>query len=384
MNGGFKARLWDVRWHALLVVNLVPIVVGVFILQLLGPLGGPLSGLELVMLKGALTPEAFLAGVLSLVAVLTVHVCICTGGIVLACLMLKRLEHGRSMLAFGVGFGIAVGAVVVILSFWTAPDGQHALTVYRMTYDFFRNLYADTGAEQSLLHPRLLGMDALGWAMLIPVLLGIIGVGALSAASAAELRALPTPPPAPDRRYETKLQEIQARLKRSLQLLTIGLVASTVAVSLFFHLPSKLSQNSFPSRPPALSWNLDEMTDAQVDVALEHAARIGKAAAAQAAELGQIRGKLDDYAGELTIYWGAVFTLTLLAAGALPLIALERKVQAYSANSRNADSISAARERLGKSGLLSSGFDQVKLVAAVIAPLASGQIAGLVQSALGS
>jgi len=383
MNGGFKARLWDVRWHALLVVNLVPVVIAVVVLQLLGPLGGPLSRRELDLFKGVLSAEPFLAGVLSLVAVLTVHVCICASGIVLAWTMIRRLDRGRAMLSWGMALAALVGLAVVGFAWWS-PDGRHGLTVYRMTYDFFRNLYARTGADASLLHPRLMGLDALGWSMLIPILLGIVGVGALSAAAAAELRELPEPPHLPDRRYEGRLQEVQGRLKRSLQLLTLGLVASTVAVSLFFHLPLKLSQNSFRGGAPALTWPVAKMTDAQLEAATARAALVDKAAAAQAAELGQIRGKLDDYAGELTIYWGAVFTLTLLAAGALPLIALERKVQAYSANSRNADAVSAARERLGKSGLLSSGFDQVKLVAAVIAPLASGQVAGLVQSALGS
>lgn len=382
MNGGFKARLRNVRWHALLVVNLVPLVVAVIVLQLLGPLGGPLSDRELHLLKGALSSEPFLAGVLSLVAVLTVHVCICTGGIVLAWLMLSRLERGRSMRRFGLRFALAVGIVVVASSLWKS-DGEHALTVWRMTYDFFRNLYVGTGAEQSLLQPRPLYVDALGWSMLIPVLLGIFGVGALSAASAAELRELPEPPLAPDRRYEMRLAEVQGRLKRSLQLLTVGLVASTIAVSLFFHLPLKLSQNSFRSGAPALAWNIGAMTNAQLEAATTRAALVDKAAAAQAAELRQIRDKLDDYAGELTVYWGAVFTLTLLAAGALPLLALERKVQAYSANSRNPDAVTAARERLAKTGLLSSGFDQVKLVTAVIAPLASGQVVGLVQSAIG-
>lgn len=380
---GVKARLRNVRWHALLVLNLAPIVVAVALLQLLGPVGGPLSAAETALLKGSLTREPFLAGVLSLVAVLTVHVCICAGGIALAVSMLSRSDPRRSMLLFGTLFAAGVGLAVLLLAGLRSDDGQHALTVYRMTYDFFRNLYDGTGAGLSLLNPRLF-LDALGWAMLIPVLLGILGVGALSAAAAAELRALPDPPPVPDPRFELRIQEVQGRLKRSLYVLTVGLVASTIAVSLFFHLPSKLSQNSFQTGTPPLAWKLEAAPDPWIEAALKHSELVEKAAAAQTAQLGRIRAKLDDYAGELTIYWGAVFTLTLLAAGALPLVALERKVRAYSANSRDSALVAAAQERLSKNGLLSSGLDQVKLVTAVIAPLASGPVAGLVQTALGS
>jgi hypothetical protein len=77
-------------------------------------------------------------------------------------------------------------------------------------------------------------------------------------------------------------------------------------------------------------------------------------------------------------------TLTLLVAGAFPLLLLERRVRRYAENSADAAAIAAAEERLSKAGLLSGGLDQVKLLTAVIAPLASGQIANLVQVAAGS
>jgi hypothetical protein len=384
MGPGIELWLKERRWHGLLALTLVPVLIATLLLQLLGPVGAPISALEMGLLKGALTREPFLAGILSLVAVLSVHLCICLCGLGLARSMLARSDEDRSFFWFGVAVGVLVGAAVVLLSFWTQADGQHALTVYRLTYDFFHDLYSGSGAGLSLLRPRLLGVDAVGWSILIPTLLGIIGVGALTAAAGAELRHLPEPPTLPNEPYEVQLETAQGRLKRSLYVLTLGLVASTIAVSLFFHLPSKLSQNDFRGGPPALAWNVGGMSDAQIAAATARAELVGKAQAMQGEEMKAIRAKLDDFAGELTIFWGAVFTLTLLAAGAVPLLLLERRVRRYAENSADAAAVAAAEDRLAKAGLLSGGLDQVKLVAAVIAPLASGQIAGLVQMATGA
>jgi hypothetical protein len=383
MGRGIELWLKDHRWHALLALTLVPVLIATLLLQLLGPVGAPVSALELGLLKGALTQEPFLAGILSLVAVLSVHLCICLCGLALARSMLARTDEDRSFFWFGVGVGVAVGAAVVLLSFWTQPDGRHALTVYRLTYDFFHDLYSGSGAGRSLLRPRLIGIDALGWSILIPTLLGIVGVGALTAAAGAELRQLPEPPALPNELYEVQLETAQGRLKRSLYVLTLGLVASTIAVSLFFHLPAKLSQNGLRGGAPALAWNVAAMSDSELAAATARAGLVAKAEAVQGEEMKAIRAKVDDFAGELTIYWGAVFTLTLLAAGAVPLLLLERRVRRYAENSADCAAVAAAEDRLAKAGLLSGGLDQVKLVAAVIAPLASGQIAGLVQVATG-
>jgi hypothetical protein len=104
----------------------------------------------------------------------------------------------------------------------------------------------------------------------------------------------------------------------------------------------------------------------------------------QAAELGLLRTKIDEFAGELSIFWGAVFTLILLAAGAVPLLLLQQKVRRYAENARDAVALEAAQKRLGENGLLSGGMDQVKLIGAVIAPLASGPISSFVQLAIGN
>jgi hypothetical protein len=322
--------------------------------------------------------------VLSLVAVVSIHVCVCLCGIAVAWGMLRRHRHGTAGLAlFGAAAAGFVGLLLVLLEKWRA-GGQAVLIVYQISFDFFDQLYRGTGAARSLLEPRFAGVDALGWAVAIPVLMGILGISAATAAAAAELRSLPPPPPLPDPPYEAKLQTVQGRLKRLLYVLTIGLVTSTVAVSIFFHLPSKLAARSFDTGRPALTYAIGGMDRNALAQVSDLAEARGKVAALQAAELAQLRARIDDFAGELSIFWGAVFTLILLAAGAVPLLLLQRIVRLYTENARDAVALEAAQKRLGDNGLLTGGLDQVKLIGAVVAPLASGPLVNFVQLAVGS
>src|SRR3954471_921497 len=353
MGGLTWSRLERWRWHMLVLLTAVPVLIGVGLLQLLGPVGAPLSASELLFFKSALSPEPFLAGMLTLVGVLSIHVCVCLCGIGVALGMLRRHKGERpGFLGFAL---LCVAGVIVTLLLLerVRPNGHPILMAYQISYDFYGQLYRDTGAAGSLLSPRLAGIDALGWAVLIPTLIGICGVGITSAAAAAELRALPEPPPLPDPHYEAKLKNAQGRLKRLLYVLTIGLVASTIAVSLFFHLPSKLAENSGSGTAPGLTYEaIGGLNKADLELAAARAAARDKVAAREAAELAAIRLKLDDFGGEVSIFWGALFTLILLATGAVPLLLLQRDVRIYAENSRDAEAIEAAQKRLRDSGLL--------------------------------
>ncbi|MDB5693342.1 MAG: hypothetical protein JWO81_2405 [Alphaproteobacteria bacterium] len=383
MGGLSWWRLKKWRWHMPVLLTAAPVLIAIGLLQLLGPVSGPLSARELALFQRALTPEPYLSGVLSLVAVLSIHVCVCLCGIFLAWSMLRRHRATRPGLAwFGLLSALMVGLLLVLLERWRHGN-QAVLVVYQISYDFFDQLYRHTGAEKSLLEPRFADVDALGWAVVIPTLIGIVGVGVTAAAAAAELRALPAPPPLPDPPYEARLQTAQDRLKRLLYVLTIGLVTSTIAVSLFFHLPSKLAERSFDAGRPALTYSIRDMDPDALAQAAALAEAQGKVAKLQAAELSLLRARIDDFAGELSIFWGAIFTLILLAAGAVPLLLLQQKVRRYAENARDAAALEAAQKRLSDNGLLSGGMDQVKLIGAVIAPLASGPIASFVQLALG-
>ena len=261
-------------------------------------------------------------------------------------------------------------------------DGKPVLMIYQISYDFFVQLYQGTGADKSLLSPRLAGVDALGWAVLIPTLIGIVGVGITSAAAAAELRALPPPPPLPDPPYEAALQNAQGRLKRLLYVLTIGLVTSTIAVSLFFHLPSKLAEKSGDA--PAAPDDRGDRQHEQEPARHRRRARRGQRQARRPAG-GRARRhpRQDRCVRERALdLLGRDLHPHPARCGRGALLVLQRDVRLYAENSRDVEALEAAQKRLGGSGLLTGGLDQVKLLGAVIAPLASGPIAGFVQVAL--
>lgn len=385
-------RLKKWRWHALLLLTVVPLGIGLWLLQWLGPVGTPLSKDEVKLFQDAVDSNSFLSGILTLVAVLSIHVCVCLCGLGLASAMLHRQPQTRPRLGpYGIGLALLVGLGLLVL-IGADPGRWSGVTIYDVSYGFFDTLYRGTGAGGALLQPGFAGIDALGWAVLIPTVIGVVGVGTVTAAAAGELRALREPPPLPDPLYESELQTVQGRLKRLLYVLTIGLVTSTVAVSLFFHLPSKLTEKSIAWQPPAFSEASDT---AGKRVSLAAMDKDGLTAAAElvdarqrveklrAADVDRLRARLDDFAGELSLFWGAIFTLTLLAAGAVPLLLLQQRVRRYSENSSSAAALADALKRLGDTGLLSDGLDQVKLLGAVVAPLASGPISHFVQVAIG-
>src|SRR3954462_3638484 len=105
-------RLYRWRWHALVPLTILPLLIAPALLQLLGPVGGPLAADELSLLRRALTQDPFMAGVLTLVGVLAIHVCVCLCGIAVAWGMLRR--HAKTKPRFA-AFAILSALGVVLL-----------------------------------------------------------------------------------------------------------------------------------------------------------------------------------------------------------------------------------------------------------------------------
>ena len=318
------------RWHLLVVAAVVPVLVGALLLQLMAPLDPPVAVSEIA--AAAAGAPRHLPGLVTLIAVLTVHVCVCLGGIGLAAATVRPRAEDRALLRFALLAATAIVAGILIVQ-------SPRVEAYRLSYFYFAEIYAGT-APGGLLRGATLEL-----AMLLPTVLGIYGVAAITAASAGLLRAIPAPPPLPERGHEIMLRRVHGRLKRFLYILAIGLVASTLAVSIFFGLPGNL---------PACR--------------AEDAAK----AAASACRA------LDDFAGEMSTFWGAVLSLALFFCGGLPLLILQHKVRCYLETSLDHEPVEEAEKRLTETGLLSDGAEQVKVALTVLAPLASGPVAGTV------
>ena len=357
----------------LVLLSAVPLLVAAALLQLLGPLGRPLSDAELHTLRAALSAEPFLPGAMTLIAVLAVHVCVCLAGIAFAWFILRKVYRSRRVPGAMAGVGLATGILMCLIA-------SSDIAVFRLTYYEFIHLYEGTGAAGSLLEPRIGNLNALTMAILLPVGLGIIGIAMITAAALSQIsRVGPMPATVPSDAYEARLQLANAGVKRCLYLLSLGLVTSTVAASLFFHLPGKLSGKQLEGAPSTISARFDPANLKAVEALLEEAEAAGKLAGLQKAELTAVRGKFDAFAGELSVYWGAVFTLTLVAAAGIPVVVLQQKIRNYVENPNVPTVGLEAQNRLEKAGLVTEWSDQAKLLLAVVAPLATSSIANLVQ-----
>jgi len=361
----------------LVLLAALPLLIATALLQLLGPLGEPLSKTEMTILQSVLTDEPFLPGALTLIGVLAAHVCICLGGIALGWALLKRHYGSWRIPALLSAVGAAMAASLLIVGSIKALGPQ--LAPYQLSYFYFVELYRGTGAEASFLQPRTIGLDPLTLAVIIPITLGIIGIPLLMGAMLSHAQSLGRPPQPPNEAFEARLHFTYDRLKRCTYILSAGLVTSTVAASLFFHLPSKISAESLPGAPSAIT---QQFTPNRVRPFLEQARLAGRLSDLRESELKALRGKFDAFAAELSIFWGAVFTLTLAVAAGVPIVLLHQKMLAYT---EYQDPLvgRTALKRLEKAGLVSQWQDQLKLLMALMAPLASGPIANFVQATAG-
>lgn len=363
----------------------VPVIVAAFLLEGIGLPEGPLSSTELAIFKAAIDAHPFVPGALSLIAVLVVHVCV---GLLV--ILLARRMIRASQPAWGLALGsTCAGLVTVVAIFWLSCFHW---SIYHISYFVFEDIYRGTPVAGALLNPRFLSFNALSLAVFIPVCLGIVGLTMITAAGYERLRSLDEVPPVRSETFEDELRTANGTLRRCLYLVSTGLVTSTVAASIFFHLPTKLARADFAGGTPALSLTFDAISQAgaagvvanrvATKDALEAIGLRDKLRAAQQAELAHINAKFDQFAAELSIFWGAVFALTLVAAVGLPLLTLQQKVRDYSDRLTDSAQAKEARARLAETGTLTqSGFDQFKFVLALIAPLATGPIASFVQAA---
>lgn len=168
----------------------------------------------------------------------------------------------------------------------------------------------------------------------VPIFGGLFAV-ACAAAKASSVEAELAEP------MESKWRDAFAKrvqvLQRGFYVLSAVLVTSTVTVSLFFHLPVELA----------------------VDDGVKQA--------------------INAYAGGLTVFWGTIFTLTLLATFAPSALALVRIAQ------RHEGMVKSRAEFRGwlRDQIYISAPKQLRTVAALLAPLIVGPLGNLLEKAAG-
>ena len=313
----------------------IPLVAAVGLLQLFC-VPQPLTREELGTLSTALgTAPDYMPGEVTYIAVALVHLLICAAAVVAALNLLRRTPGSRRFMRAGLWLGL-----VCLAAFPTAALLPHVAAA-DLSYGLFRTLLTPPGTEHHFV-ARPFGLSPLEAAILLPAAGGIFAVAFTAAAANAQLPLVGLVARTRGEARMARIVQLSERLKRCLYGLALILVTSTVLASIFFHLPANLK---LPENSPD----------------------------------GPLLARLSDFAGELSIFWGAVYTVTLAVAVGLPTLMFQARVQRLLEPPFNTPLAVERRKQLAKSAVLTGSGEQLKLIAAILAPLATGPIASLVQ-----
>jgi len=319
----------------LVVVAVAPLVLATLFLQLIGSPANPLSSEEFALLRERLIWQAFVPGEIVYVAVLVVNFCVSIVAIWVARDMLRSPRAAPYK-------GVAALVTLALVIAFPAMAWMDGITLYQLSYHGIVAAFRGMGAGATFAGTGP-GATPLATTMLLST---CVGTAATAAASAAANFQLEQFPPAIGKTGEARaayVVRIYGRLRRCLYALSLVLVTGTISASLFFHL----------------------ITGFAVPPKTDEAALLAR---------------LSEYASELSILWGCIYTLTLVAAVGLPMLLFQQRV------SKNLEELSAdayaAEEckRLTDAGILSGGGEQLKFLATFLAPLAAGPIANFAQA----
>lgn len=321
---------------AMVLLAGAPLLLAILLLQLIGSPAAPLARDELVLLGQSLDQPAYIPGLITFLAVVAVHVCACVVALLVAGSMLRRTPGGASY-----GWAAAALTAAIVLAFPLAA-WLSGFTTYQLSYHAFVDAFRTMGAGASFVGQEGT-LTPLVLAMLVPSCAGVAAVAFMAAAAYSQLRRFPPAIGETGEARTTYVTRIYERLGRCLYILGIVLVTSTVSASLFFHLAA------------------------------------GFGVEAKTPEAGLI-ARLAGYASELSIFWGCIYTLTLGAAVGLPLLLFQQRIGSRLEELSEDDEAAEECRRLGESGILSGGGDQLKFLATFLAPLAAGPIANFAQA----
>ncbi len=269
-----------------------------------------------------LKPAGYSGGFIGYATAVSVHILICIVVIAFNLYHLFACEPGsrRKLLSIAV---LYLGGLSVLLIVTDHPG----LAAYKITFLNFRELYAGTelfGVLQTML----------GVQVIIPVLIGIAAV--VLAATGAESLFIDFDEEAP-RLSEAQMKAKIAILKRGFQSLSIVLVSTTIAAGIFFHLPARLYKKD-------------------------------------GAEI------IGSYADEVTIFWGAIFTLTLLATYLPHLFRLRDLSQRYMKAQKRKTDEALLPEWLSDTALFGNFKTHLTTLFTLLAPLITGSLSTVIQS----
>jgi hypothetical protein len=316
-------------WPWATLVAAVPLLVALLTLQLIGPEATPHAAATLDTLKQASQGQVFLPGAVTYAAAVTCHIVLCLGAIAFYGWIVAQATPTIRRRALVVG-----GAMLLVVLPGLLVVGDERFTAFRLSYYNYEDLFSYTPAGGYLLAPSGIGLSLLSVAAILPTAFGILAVIAAAGAGHALVEALPS---TREPGWQQRLRRARDNMRLAFYLLTAVLVTSTLSASLFFHLPIGLL--------------------------------------AEGPE-----GRLASYAGELSIFWGTVFTLTLVATITPPLLHARQHFAAIVEGVADRGEEEETRKWLSQESMLDTLGQKMRLVLALLAPLITGPVASFLQA----
>ncbi|TQV71912.1 hypothetical protein [Denitrobaculum tricleocarpae] len=303
-------------------VTIVPLMIALLALQFFVPDTELRATMAESWWQSQLKPAAYSGGFIGYATAVSVHILICIVVIAFNLYHIRACEKSsrRRLLSIAIAY-------LLLLSGLLIATNHPGLAAYKITFLNFRELYAGSHLFDVL-------QTMLGVQVIVPTLFGIAAV--IFAATGAESLFVDFDKEAP-KLSEAELKAKIAILKRGFQSLSIVLVSTTIAAAVFFHLPARLYK--------------------------EDGEKIVTA-----------------YADEVTIFWGAIFTLTLIATYAPHLFRLRSLSKSYAkALKRSADG-SGLPEWLSDTALFGNFKTHLTTLFTLLAPLITGSLSTIIQS----
>ncbi len=281
------------------------------------------NGLELLFHMG---------GILIYSIVTFFHFFICLGSIVYCWV---RIQEAKNFPKKPVTISVCL-MVLLVVSALIGFSGLN-LAAYELTFFNFSKLLCHSSELNNLCEPFLWGVSKLALLVCVPTILGIVAVLSASGVAVVTVRDIPEDDKTIWRQHFS--QRIH-NLQECFYVLSAVLVTSTLSAATFFHLPIEL---------------IDQNNAA--------------------------REALSVYTKGLSIFWGGIYTLTLMAIFLAPTLLLWYRARVYAHKFHAVDSPKQFRDWLSTNELAITTNRHIGNFTALLAPLMVSMISSTSQFA---
>lgn len=303
-------------------VTVVPLIMAILALQFFVPENGLRATMPEDWWQSQMKSPGYSGGYIGYATAASVHILICVVVIVFnlyhiwACNETAR----RRLLSMATLYFVVLSVLLVLTD-------HPGLAAYKITFLNIRELYTGTQLFDAL-------KDMLGVHVMVPTIFGVAAV--IAAATGAESLFVDFDKEASNLNEQALKAKI-AILKRGFQSLSVVLVSTVIAAAIAFHLPARLYE-------------------------------------------GDGEKLINAYADEVTIFWGAIFTLTLLATYVPQLFRLRGLSKRYMKTQKQKADDGALPDWLSDTALFGNFKSHLVTLFTLLAPLITGSLSSVIQS----